>query len=244
MKYLKFYKLHDWILEEFGASSEAVIIAIIYSFAENGTECKMSYSQFADVLRCTRPRAIDKIRRLIEAGYISVITNGTHINTYTVNCEVFNNDGAASSPSGTSYDAASSPSGTSASSPSGTSASIKNGTSASSPSGTRYIIEKKREVKREVKRERERSGEAAAPPTLDEVSKYFNEIGCSESASVFVDYYTARSWKGIHDWKAAARAWMQRGQRRPDAPAPQRSAPQSVRSSSIDLSQIRFDNES
>ena len=154
MKYMQFYKLYDWILAEFGASSEAVIIAIIYSFQENGIECKLSYSQYADILKITRPRAIEKIRRLIEAGYISVITNSTKTNTYFVNRQAFNNDEFASAVNGTS---ASAENGTSekqlvpetelALVPKTEPPSAENGTSASAENGTQ--IENIREIKKE-----------------------------------------------------------------------------------------------
>ena len=102
MQYMKFYKLYDWILNEFGASGDAALVSIIYSFEENGVECKLSYSQFAEILKITRPRAIERIQRLIAMGYISVITNSTKTNTYSVNLHSFGDGELTSSENRTS----------------------------------------------------------------------------------------------------------------------------------------------
>ena len=104
MQYMKFYKLYDWILNEFGASGDAVLVSIIYSFEESGVECRLSYSQFAEILKITRPRAIERIQRLIAAGYISVITNSTKTNIYSVNRHSFVDGEFASAENRTSKD--------------------------------------------------------------------------------------------------------------------------------------------
>lgn len=166
MNYLPFYKLHDWILEEFGASGDAVIIAIIYSFEENGIECKLSYSQFADILKITRPRAIERIRRLIESGYISVITNRTHTNTYSVNRNAF----STSSENGTSDENLLVPKTALALVPKTELGSAANGTSTSSKNGTQK--EKEREKKR--KREREQPQAAAPARSFIEIPNFPN----------------------------------------------------------------------
>lgn len=89
-------------------------------------------------------------------------------------------------------------------------------------------------------RGKERSVKSAAPPTPEEVKLYFSEIGCTENPQTFHDYYTARSWQGIRDWKAAARAWMQRGQRQQPTPrTPQRSHTEPEQLGHIDIAAIQ-----
>ena len=93
MKKLKFYKLYDWIIEEMGVSADAGIIAIVQSFAEMGKECCMSYTDFADVLKVSRRQAFNRIKALVNDGYLKAeATNeeeaketGWKASIYTVN---------------------------------------------------------------------------------------------------------------------------------------------------------------
>lgn len=48
------------------------------------------------------------------------------------------------------------------------------------------------------------------PPTVEEVYLYCEERHNGIDAQVFVDYYTARGWKNITDWKAAIKVWENR----------------------------------
>ena len=45
------------------------------------------------------------------------------------------------------------------------------------------------------------------PPTVEEVYQYCKERHNGIDAQLFVDYYTARAWKGIDDWRALVRTW-------------------------------------
>ena len=45
------------------------------------------------------------------------------------------------------------------------------------------------------------------PPTVEEVYQYCSDRHNGIDAQRFVDYYTARGWKGIKDWKATIRTW-------------------------------------
>ena len=108
MKTLKFYKLYDWIIDEMGLSADAGLIAVIHSFAEMRKECQMSYTDFADILKVSRRKAIDRIKRLANDGYLHIKTseneNGKQANSYTVNYAKFGNittpsDGNVTTPS-------------------------------------------------------------------------------------------------------------------------------------------------
>ena len=155
MQYMKFYKLYDWILNEFGASGDAVLVSIIYSFEENGVECKLSYSQFAEILKITRPRAVERIQRLIAAGYISVITNSTKTNTYSVNRHSFGDGELTSAENRTSKENEPEqlvPKTELALVPKTELPSAKNGTSTSSENGTQ-IENRKENIKENVMRD-------------------------------------------------------------------------------------------
>ena len=69
-KLLKFYKLHSWMIEEFGFTREMGAYLLIYSFHENGKACELSQSSFAEVLRCTRMQAFRILKELEDAQYI------------------------------------------------------------------------------------------------------------------------------------------------------------------------------
>jgi len=52
------------------------------------------------------------------------------------------------------------------------------------------------------------------PPTVEEVYLYCEGRHNGIDAQRFVDYYTARDWKGITDWKAQIRVWESREDRK------------------------------
>ena len=70
MKLMPFYKLHNWIIEEFGFSSEMGAYLLIYSFHENGKVCDLSQTSFAEALGCSRMQAFRILKELEDAGYI------------------------------------------------------------------------------------------------------------------------------------------------------------------------------
>ena len=45
------------------------------------------------------------------------------------------------------------------------------------------------------------------PPTIEEVYDYCESRHNGINPQLFIDYYTAKGWKGIYDWKAMIRAW-------------------------------------
>ena len=90
MNFLKFYKLHDWMISEMGASTDAALIAVLYSFAEMKQECRFSYSPIADILKVSRCNAISRIKKLNAAGYITITSKDRETNVYTVCVENFN----------------------------------------------------------------------------------------------------------------------------------------------------------
>ena len=47
------------------------------------------------------------------------------------------------------------------------------------------------------------------PPTLEETKKYFKDNHFKKKAERFFNYYQARGWESITDWKACANAWEQ-----------------------------------
>ena len=63
----------------------------------------------------------------------------------------------------------------------------------------------------ECEREKERNTRTRfMPPTVEEVYLYCEGRHNGIDAQRFVDYYTARGWKGIKDWKAQIRVWENR----------------------------------
>ena len=63
----------------------------------------------------------------------------------------------------------------------------------------------------ESEREKERNTPSHfIPPTVEEVYLYCEQRHNGIDAQRFVDYYTARGWKGIKDWKAQIRVWENR----------------------------------
>lgn len=57
-----------------------------------------------------------------------------------------------------------------------------------------------------------------SPPTVGEVTAYYNEKGFSIAPQRFVDYYTANGWKvgknPMRDWRAAVRNWNSKENRK------------------------------
>ena len=52
------------------------------------------------------------------------------------------------------------------------------------------------------------------PPTVEEVYLYCEQRHNGIDAQRFVDYYTAKGWKNITDWKAQIRVWENREDRK------------------------------
>lgn len=71
-------------------------------------------------------------------------------------------------------------------------------------------IEKEIEIETELERESNKSHARFEIPTVEEVYLYCEERHNGIDAQRFVDYYTARGWKGIKDWKAQIRVWENR----------------------------------
>lgn len=59
---------------------------------------------------------------------------------------------------------------------------------------------------KEHKNIRKKSVEAE-PPTSAQISDYIREINGKTDPDRFFEYYQARGWKNITDWKAAVRSW-------------------------------------
>jgi len=64
-------------------------------------------------------------------------------------------------------------------------------------------------LERDKQKRKQRERRRAAPPTLDEVRAYAEEIGFAVNPLKFCDYYATRGWK-IDDWRAAMRSWQHR----------------------------------
>lgn len=55
-------------------------------------------------------------------------------------------------------------------------------------------------------------GQLARAPTIEEIKRYCSEQGIKTDERHFFDYYSARGWANIADWKAALRSWTARDQ--------------------------------
>ena len=55
------------------------------------------------------------------------------------------------------------------------------------------------------------------PPTQEDVRSYIISCKYPIDPVRFYEYYTARSWKGIKDWKACVRSWVARDNNKPKA---------------------------
>lgn len=58
--------------------------------------------------------------------------------------------------------------------------------------------------------EKEGKSKRFVPPTVDEVRAYCQERKNGIDPQRFVDWYQARGWKNIKDWKACVRTWEKR----------------------------------
>lgn len=71
-------------------------------------------------------------------------------------------------------------------------------------------IEIEKELETELERESNKAHARFEIPTVEEVYLYCEQRHNGIDAQRFVDYYTARGWKGIKDWKAQIRVWENR----------------------------------
>ncbi len=74
-------------------------------------------------------------------------------------------------------------------------------------------IDKKKTLSKERVKEKVATQHFSAP-TLEEVQVYAKSISATADAELFFDYYQARDWKGIKDWKASFRVWEKREQQK------------------------------
>lgn len=51
------------------------------------------------------------------------------------------------------------------------------------------------------------------PPTLDEVQAYIQQNSFVVEGARFYNYYTARNWQGVHDWRLKLQEWNERDKR-------------------------------
>jgi predicted phage replisome organizer len=59
----------------------------------------------------------------------------------------------------------------------------------------------------EIDIERDKKSTRFRPPTVEQVAEYCRERKNGIDPNRFVDYYTARGWAKIKDWKACVRTW-------------------------------------
>ena len=69
------------------------------------------------------------------------------------------------------------------------------------------------------KEEREEASASFSPPSLSDIRSYIFERNSNVIAERFFDYYEARNWQGISDWKALLRSWETN-----ERPEPQQTA--------------------
>ena len=79
-------------------------------------------------------------------------------------------------------------------------------------SDKRKSIEIEKELETELERENKerKTPPHFMPPTVEEVYLYCEQRHNGIDAQRFVDYYTAKGWKNITDWKAQIRVWESR----------------------------------
>ena len=68
-------------------------------------------------------------------------------------------------------------------------------------------IEKELEIDTKRESKERKSHSLFEPPTVEEVYYYCEGRHNGIDAQRFVDYYTARGWKNVTDWKAQVRVW-------------------------------------
>lgn len=90
MKTLKFYQVTDWMLAiGEGFTPATGLLALIYSFNKNGSECKASTAYLASFCGCSRRKIFSELDYLLTKGFISANKGAkTEIVGYTVNVEV------------------------------------------------------------------------------------------------------------------------------------------------------------
>lgn len=71
----------------------------------------------------------------------------------------------------------------------------------------------KNKEERNKNKEKESKHTRFIPPTYEEVSAYCKERNNGIDPHRFVDWYQARNWKDIKDWKACVRTWEQRNKK-------------------------------
>lgn len=89
MKTLKFYQVTDWMLAiGEGFTPCTGLLALIYSFNKNGSECKASTAYLANFCGCSRRKIFSELDYLLKKGFISANKGAkTEIVGYTVNVE-------------------------------------------------------------------------------------------------------------------------------------------------------------
>ena len=83
--------------------------------------------------------------------------------------------------------------------------------------GKRHSNKKNKNIRR--KEEREEASASFSPPSLSDIRSYISERNSNVIAERFFDYYEARNWQGISDWKALLRSWETN-----ERPEPQQTA--------------------
>jgi hypothetical protein len=88
MKRLEFYKNYSWAAVKLGgmASVATIIFSIIYQYHENGKECFVSLSEFANLIQCGKSTVQRALKQLEATGVIWIEqSNYRNSNTYTIN---------------------------------------------------------------------------------------------------------------------------------------------------------------
>lgn len=240
MKTLGYYKVYDWMLKVGeGFTPCTGLLAYIYSFQElSGEPCKASTKTLAEVCGCKRRKIFNDLRYLLEHGFISAQKGAkTEIVAYRVNvenCIAYAPDAQDAAelmhfvhktyaPDAQAY----------------------------APETQELMHEMHTEYKKGIEKPISEGEEAkrgkAAPPSEEEVLSFASEIGYPKGAEFF-RYYSNRQWKAdngksiVDTWKAKMKDW-QATEKQP-AQDPEPKPTRSFGQSSIDLSLIKFDNES
>ena len=77
-------------------------------------------------------------------------------------------------------------------------------------SKSNYQTQEERKVKESKvykERERKRTSASPIPPTKEQVKEYARSEGMIINPVRFFEYYSARKWKGVFDWKGKMREW-------------------------------------
>lgn len=81
-------------------------------------------------------------------------------------------------------------------------------------------VEKEKESEREGEGRRPRRAEPRKAPTLSQVSRLWEEEHLRGGAEKFFRFHAARGWRGVEDWREAARYWSLDERRSPTDPDP------------------------